>query len=75
MTPVPEMDYEKYLFYERNVCSVTANTREDGRALLAEAARVPVRPHAKVYSLTEANQALQDLKADRIRGSGVLVNS
>ena len=73
MTPVPEMDYEKHLFYERNVCSVTANTREDGRELLAEAARVPVRPHTKVYPLAEANAALQDLKADRIRGSGVLI--
>jgi len=73
MTPVPRMDYERHLFYERNVCSVTANTRQDGRDLLAEAAQIPIRPHTAVYPLADANRALQDLKADRIRGSGVLV--
>jgi propanol-preferring alcohol dehydrogenase len=73
MTPVPQMDYERHLFYERNVCSVTANTRADGRDLLAEAAQIPIRPHTAVYPLADANRALQDLKADRIRGSGVLV--
>jgi propanol-preferring alcohol dehydrogenase len=67
------MDYERHLFYERNVCSVTANTRQDGRDLLAEAAQIPIRPHTAVYPLADANLALQNLKADRIRGSGVLV--
>jgi propanol-preferring alcohol dehydrogenase len=69
------MNYERHLFYERAIHSVTANTREDGRALLDEAAEVPVRPHTSVYSLEEANRALQDLKADRINGSGVLMVS
>ncbi|MBI4578188.1 MAG: zinc-dependent alcohol dehydrogenase family protein [Planctomycetes bacterium] len=73
MTPIPRMDYERHLFHERNVHSVTANTREDGRELLAEAARIPVRPHTTVYPLSDANRALQDLKADRISGTGVLV--
>lgn len=73
MTPVPRMDYERHLFYERNICSVTANTRQDGRDLLAEAAQIPIRPHTAVYPLADANLALQNLKADRIRGSGVLV--
>ncbi len=73
MTQIPALDYEKHLFYERNVHSVTANTREDGRELLAEAARIPIRPHTTTYPLAEANRALQDLKADRINGSGVLV--
>lgn len=73
MTDVPAMQYEEHLFYEKNVCSVTANTREDGRALLAEAARIPIRPHTTTYPLEEANRALQDLKADRIDGSGVLI--
>ncbi len=73
MTPIPEMGYEKYVFYERNIHSVTANTREDGRQLLTEAARVPVRPHTTTYPLSEANRALQDLARDRINGTGVLV--
>jgi len=73
MTPVPQMEYEPHLFYERNLRAVTANPRQDGRDLLAEAAQIPIRPHTTAYPLVEANRALQDLKADRIRGSGVLV--
>ena len=73
MTPVPEMDYMRYLFYERDLHSVTCNTREDGRELLAEAAAIPIRPHTTVYPLADANRALQDLKNDRINGTGVLV--
>ena len=75
MTDVPSLDYERYLFYERDVHSVTANTREDGRELLAEAAEIPIRPHVTEYALSDANRALQDLKADRISGTGVLVMS
>jgi alcohol dehydrogenase, propanol-preferring len=73
MTQVPPLDYEKHLFYEKNVHSVTANTRDDGRSLLAEAAAIPIRPHTTTYPLAQANRALQDLKADRISGTGVLV--
>jgi propanol-preferring alcohol dehydrogenase len=73
MTPVPEMDYEECLFYERSVHSVTANTREDGEELLREAAEIPVRPRVVTYPLEEANKALQDLKHDRLNGTGVLL--
>jgi propanol-preferring alcohol dehydrogenase len=72
MTPIPAMDYQRYVFYERNLHSVTSNTREDGRELLAEAAAIPLHPHTIVYPLAEANRALADLKADRISGTGVL---
>ena len=72
MTPIPEMDYERCVFYERDIHSVTANTRADGRELLAEAAKIPIRPHTTTYDLAEANRALQDLKADRLNGTGVL---
>lgn len=74
MTPIPQMDYMRYVFYERDIHSVTCNTREDGRELLAEAAAIPIRPHTTVYPLADANRALQDLKHDRIAGTGVLVN-
>lgn len=73
MSDIPAMSYEKHLFYQRDIHSVTANTREDGQALLAEAADIPIRPHITTYPLQQANQALQDLKADRINGTGVLV--
>jgi alcohol dehydrogenase, propanol-preferring len=73
MTAIPQLDYEKYVFYERDICSVTANTRQDGRDLLAEAAAIPIRPYTTTYALAEANRALQDLKHDRINGTGVLI--
>jgi propanol-preferring alcohol dehydrogenase len=73
MTDVPGLGYERHLFYERDVHSVTANTRADGRALLVEAALVPVTAQVTTYPLRDANRALQELKADRINGTGVLV--
>lgn len=73
VSPIPTLDYDKHLFYERDVRSVTANTRADGRALLAEAAEIPIRPQVTTYLLADANRALQDLKADRINGTGVLI--
>lgn len=73
MTPVPPLDYERHLFHERNLRSVTANTRDDGRHLLAAAAAARIVPRVTLYPLAEANRALQDLKADRINGTGVLM--
>lgn len=72
MTDIPAMRYEECLFYEKNVRSVTANTRQDGEDLLREAARIPIRPKVTVFPLEEANAVLQALKADRIQGTGVL---
>ncbi len=73
MTDIPTLNYEKHIFYERDLHSVTSNTRADGRELLAEAAEIPIRPRVTTYPLADANRALRDLKADRIDGTGVLV--
>jgi propanol-preferring alcohol dehydrogenase len=73
MTPIPAMDYQRCVFFERDIHSVTCNTRQDGAELLAEASSIPIRPQTTVYPLSEANRALQDLKNDRISGTGVLV--
>jgi propanol-preferring alcohol dehydrogenase len=73
LTQIPPLDYQRHLFYEKNVCSVTANTREDGEALLRLAAEIPLRPKITAFSLEDANLALQQLKGDGIRGSGVLI--
>jgi propanol-preferring alcohol dehydrogenase len=75
MTPVPAMEYEPCLFHEKNLRSVEANTRQDGRGLLAEAARVPVSAEITTFALEEANDALIRLKHDGIDGTGVLVMS
>lgn len=72
MTPIPEMDYQRYLFLERNLRSVTANTRQDGEALLRLAAEVPLHTHTEEFPLEEANQALYRLKHDQINGAAVL---
>jgi propanol-preferring alcohol dehydrogenase len=73
MTPIPSMEYEPYLFHEKNLRSVEANTRGDGRGLLAEAAQVPVEAKVTTFRLEEANEALASLKHDGIDGTGVLV--
>jgi propanol-preferring alcohol dehydrogenase len=52
---------------------VTANTRADGVAFLAEAARVRVRLATIEFPLDVANQALELLKQGVISGSGVLL--
>lgn len=72
MTPIPSLNYDKYLYGERDIHPVTANTRQDGRELLAEATAAGLRPRTKSYPLREANQALRDLKEGRIDGTGVL---
>lgn len=72
MSDIPALNYEKHLFYEKNIHSVTANTRGDGEELLKVAAAIGLRPHVHMYALDEANRALQDLKADRIQGTGCL---
>jgi propanol-preferring alcohol dehydrogenase len=73
MSQIPPLDYERHLFYERSVRSVTANTRKDGVELLDLAAEIPIRTHTETFSLDAANLALQRLKHDEIMGAGVLV--
>lgn len=72
VTDIPSMSYQQHLFQERAIQSVTANTREDGRALLALAAELPIRTTTRAYPLEAANEALRDLKQDRIGGAAVL---
>lgn len=73
MSPIPSLDYDRDVFGERVIRSVTANTRQDGLDLLREAAAIPIRPHTMRFPLTEANQALQALKAGTFQGAAVLV--
>ena len=72
MSPIPALDYDRELFRERMLRSVTANTREDGIDLLREAASIPIRPHVKPFALSAANEALVLVKAGRIQGAAVL---
>jgi propanol-preferring alcohol dehydrogenase len=75
LTDIPPLSYERYLFEERNLCSVTANTRQDGREFLEAAAAIPVEVSAVPYDMGQANQALADLAHGRVDGAAVLVNN
>jgi propanol-preferring alcohol dehydrogenase len=72
MTPIPALDYDRELFGERAIRSVTANTKQDGIDLLQEAAAIPIRPHTQTFDLQDANKALQALKGGTIQGAAVL---
>jgi alcohol dehydrogenase, propanol-preferring len=74
LTDITRLNYEQELFYEKELRSVTSNTRQDGREFLALATRYNVRATTHVYPMSQAQQALQDLKAGVFDGAAVLVN-
>jgi propanol-preferring alcohol dehydrogenase len=71
MSDIPAFPYEA-LWGERSLGSVANLTRRDGEEFMDLAPRVPVRTEVKVYPLTEANQALDDIRTGRLRGAAVL---
>ena len=73
LTDIPALDYERDLFEERVLRSVTANTRDDGRQLLQIAAQIHIQVSATPYPFDQANTALQDLAHGRVNGAAVLV--
>ena len=74
LSDVPPLNYERELFYEREIRSVTANTRADGEAFLRFAAENHLRVTTHEYPLAQAQQALADLKAGSFDGAAVLLN-
>ncbi len=72
MTPIPEMDYQEHLYYEKTVRSVANSTRKDAEDLLELAGRIPIHTEVQEFSLEEANRALLLLKQGKIQGAGVL---
>jgi len=73
LSDLPPLNYERDLFYEREVRSVTANTREDGREFFEFVRLHRVSVVTTRYALTDAARALDDLKAGRFAGAAVLV--
>ena len=71
MTDVPPIPYTD-LWGERVIRSVANLTRDDGRAFLEVAARIPVRTHVSAYALEDVNAALDDLRSGRLQGSAVV---
>jgi len=72
LSPIPELDYERHLFYEKELRSVTANTRLDGEEFMKIAGEIPIRTHTAAFGLSEANVALNMLKHDQLKGAAVL---
>lgn len=72
LSDVPALNYARELFDEREVRSVTANTRVDGEEFLRLATALRVRATVDVRRFEEADAALRDLAADRVTGAAVL---
>jgi propanol-preferring alcohol dehydrogenase len=73
MSDIPSFPYE-LLWGERQLRSVANLTRGDGEEFLALAPQVPVRTQVETFPLTQANEALDRLRAGRIRGAAVLLS-
>ena len=74
LSDIPTLTYGTELFHEKNLRSVTANTRADGEQFLALAARFGIRATTTPYPMAEAGQALADLAHGRFGGAAVLHN-
>lgn len=73
LSEVPPLDYDADLFQERQVRSVTANTRADGEEFLRIAAEIPIRVTTSTYGFADTATALLDLAEDRVTGAAVVV--
>jgi propanol-preferring alcohol dehydrogenase len=74
LSDIPQLNYENELFHERQLRSVTANTRADGEEFLRLAGRFDIRPTTRTYPMAEADRALSDLAHGRFSGAAVLHN-
>jgi propanol-preferring alcohol dehydrogenase len=72
LSDIPALNYAAQLFQERTLRSVTANTRGDAEEFLRLAQRLRLRVTVTPYQLSQADQALADLAADRVAGAAVL---
>ena len=70
---IPEFDYDKLLWGERQIRSVTNMTRQDARDFLNIAAEIGLKPKITLFPLEQANEALAAVKADAVDGAAVVV--
>lgn len=67
-----QIDYPSHLWLEKEIKSVANVTRADVSEFLQLAAEIPIKPEVQEYALADANQALAELKARKVRGAKVL---
>jgi propanol-preferring alcohol dehydrogenase len=72
LSDIPSLNYQAHLFQERNLRSVTANTRHDGEEFLVLADRLGIEPTTTPYPFDRVDQALSDLAHDRFKGAAVV---
>ena len=72
LSDIPSLVYDRHLFLEKDLRSVTANTRADGAEFLRLAHRLGVEPHVVDYAFEELDRALTDVATGRSTGSAVL---
>lgn len=72
LSDIPPLHYATELFQERQIRSVTANTRADGEEFLHLAAQIPIRPTVTPYPFDQVDRALDDLSRDRVEGAAVI---
>lgn len=70
---MPQFDYDRLLWGERQIRSVANMTRADARDFLALAAEIGLKPQVTVFPLDQANEALLAVKKDAIDGAAVIV--
>lgn len=70
---MPEFDYDRLLWGERQLRSVANMTRADAADFLQIAGRIGMRPEVTAFSLDQANEALLAIKSDAINGAAVIV--
>ncbi|MGV9817272.1 zinc-binding alcohol dehydrogenase family protein [Nocardia xishanensis] len=73
LSDIPALNYQRHLFQEREIRSVTANTRTDAREFLALAEKHRITVTTRGYSLDRADRALADLAHGRFTGAAFLV--
>jgi propanol-preferring alcohol dehydrogenase len=73
LSDIPPLNYGKHLFQERQLRSVTSNTRADAREFLGFAAEHKLAVTVHPYPLDAADRALRDLKAGAFDGAAVLI--
>jgi alcohol dehydrogenase, propanol-preferring len=73
LSDIPVLNYDRDLFQERTLRSVTSNTRADGRELLDFAASHRLAVTVTPYPMDRADAALSDLAAGRVTGAAVLL--
>jgi propanol-preferring alcohol dehydrogenase len=70
---IPQFDYDRLLWGERQIRSVANMTRADARDFLGLAATIGLRPQVTSFPLDQANQALAAIESDSVDGSAVIV--